>query len=104
MWYVILGRDASGSLAKRKELREQHLKRLQALQAEGRLLLAGPLPAIDSPDPGPAGFQGSLIVAEFDSLAEARAWIEEDPYAKGGVYADVAVYPFLKVFPRSEDE
>ena len=76
-----------------------HLARLQALQSDGRLILAGPCPAIDSPDPGPAGFSGSLIVAEFASLADAEAWAAVDPYVAAGVYAKVTVKPFKKVFP-----
>ncbi len=99
MWYVILGRDAAGSLAARREARPRHLERLQALEAEGRLLLAGPLPAIDAEDPGPAGFTGSLIVARFPSLEEATAWAEADPYRAAGVYAAMEVYPFRKVLP-----
>ena len=80
MLYAILGKDAPGSLAKRLAARPAHLERLKALQEAGRLVLAGPCPAIDSPDPGPAGFSGSLIVAEFDSLVSAEAWLREDPY------------------------
>ncbi|MCB1807897.1 MAG: YciI family protein, partial [Candidatus Competibacteraceae bacterium] len=79
--------------------RPAHLERLQALQTAGRLVLAGPLPAVDSPDPGPAGFTGSLIVAEFDSLADAQAWADADPYRAAGVYASVDVKPFKQVFP-----
>ena len=79
--------------------RPQHLERIKALQEEGRLILAGPYPAIDSPDPGPAGFSGSLIVAEFESLEAARTWAETDPYATSGVYAKVTVKPFKKVLP-----
>lgn len=99
MLYVILGRDAAGRLEQRLATRPAHLERLRALQSEGRLLLAGPMPAIDSPDPGPAGFSGSLIVAEFPSLEEARAWAEADPYRGAGVYAAVEVQPFLKALP-----
>lgn len=99
MLYAILGRDAPESLTRRLAVRPAHLDRLNALLAEGRLILAGPLPAIDSPDPGPAGFQGSLVVAEFTSLEEARAWTEADPYVAAGVYAEVEVYPFRKVLP-----
>lgn len=99
MWYVILGRDAPGRLEQRLVTRPAHLERLRALQSEGRLLLAGPMPAIDSPDPGPAGFSGSLIVAEFTSLAEATAWAEADPYRAAGVYAAVEVQPFIKALP-----
>ncbi len=99
MLYAILGRDAPNSLEQRLAVRPVHLERLNALLDEGRLVLAGPLPALDSPDPGPAGFQGSLIVAEFASLEDARAWAEADPYAAAGVYAAVDVYPFRKVLP-----
>jgi len=97
--YAIIGRDVAASLERRLAARPAHLERLNALQAEGRLLLAGPLPAIDSPDPGPAGFVGSLIVAEFASLTEARAWAEDDPYRAAGVYASFEVIPFKKVLP-----
>jgi uncharacterized protein YciI len=99
LYYAILGEDAPDSLARRQAARPAHLARLQALQAEGRLLLAGPFPAIDSPDPGPAGFSGSLIVAAFDSLESAQAWAEADPYVAAGVYARVSVRPFKKVLP-----
>ncbi|MEO1765740.1 YciI family protein [Thiobacter aerophilum] len=99
MLYVIWGEDVPDSLSRRQAARPAHLARLEALQNEGRLLLAGPCPAIDSPDPGPAGFGGSLIVAEFASLEEARAWAEADPYVGAGVYARVTVKPFRKVFP-----
>lgn len=99
MWYAILGRDVPNSLERRSAVRPAHLERLQALLAQGRLLLAGPLPAIDSPDPGAAGFQGSLIVAEFASLQEAQTWAEADPYAAAGVYATLEVYPFRQVLP-----
>ena len=100
MWYVIIGRDAPDSLARRQAARPAHLARLEALQAEGRLLLAGPFPAVDAEDPGPAGWTGSLIVAEFDSLEEAEAWAAADPYREAGVYAEVEVKPFRKVLPR----
>lgn len=99
MWYTIVGEDNPGSLEQRLAARPAHLERLQALQADGRLLLAGPCPAIDSPDPGPAGFSGSLIVAEFASLSDAQAWADADPYVAAGVYAKVVVKPFKKVFP-----
>lgn len=99
MPYLILGEDVPGSLEARLATRPAHLARLQALQAEGRLLLAGPCPAIDSPDPGPAGFSGSLIVAEFASLVEAQAWADADPYVAAGVYAKVTVKPFKKALP-----
>lgn len=99
MWYAILGRDVPNSLERRLAVRPAHLERLQALLEQGRVLLAGPLPAIDSPDPGAAGFQGSLIVAEFASLQEAQTWAEADPYAAAGVYATLEVYPFRQVLP-----
>ena len=99
MLYAILGDDAPGSLGKRLAARPAHLERLKELQDAGRLLLAGPYPAIDSPDPGPAGFAGSLIVAEFDSLAEAEAWASADPYVTEGVFAGTTVRPFKKVLP-----
>lgn len=99
MFYAIVGEDRPDSLAQRLAVRPEHLARLQALQAEGRLLLAGPFPAVDSPDPGPAGFSGSLIVAEFDSLEAAQAWADADPYRSAGVYRQVTVKPFKKVLP-----
>ncbi len=99
MLYVIMGRDAPDTLAQRRAARPRHLERLQTLLNEGRLLTAGPLPAIDSPDPGPAGFVGSLIVADFASLAAARAWADADPYVLDGVYAAVDIHPFIKVLP-----
>jgi uncharacterized protein len=99
MLYVINGEDQPGSLDQRLAARPAHLERLQALQSEGRLILAGPCPAIDSPDPGPAGFSGSVIVAEFASLEAAQAWADADPYAAAGVYAKTTVKPFKKVLP-----
>ena len=99
MLYVIVGHDGPDSLDKRVSVRPAHLERLQSLQHAGRLLLAGPFPAIDGTDPGPAGFTGSLIVAEFDSLADAQAWADADPYVGAGVYANVDVKPFKKVLP-----
>lgn len=99
MWYAITGTDNPDSLVGRKSARPAHLERLKQLQAEGRLLLAGPFPAIDSPEPGPAGFSGSLIVAEFASLEEAKAWAGADPYIAAGVYRDTVVKPFLKALP-----
>lgn len=99
MLYAIIGEDRAGSLDQRLAARPAHLARLQALQADGRLVLAGPCPAVDSPDPGPAGFTGSLIVAEFASLADARAWADADPYVATGVYEQVSVKPFKKVLP-----
>ncbi|MDP2029686.1 MAG: YciI family protein [Thiobacillus sp.] len=99
MLYAIVGQDVSDSLDKRLSVRPAHLDRLHTLQQAGRLLLAGPFPTIDSNDPGPAGFSGSLIVAEFDSLSAAQAWADTDPYIAAGVYSSVSVKPFKKVFP-----
>ncbi len=99
MWYVITGQDVPDSLTKRLASRPAHVARLQQLQAEGRLLLAGPFPAVDSEDPGAAGFTGSLIVAEFASLTDAQTWAEADPYVAGGVYETVSVKPFRKTLP-----
>jgi uncharacterized protein YciI len=100
MWYAIVGQDVPDSLDKRMSVRPAHLERLQALQNQGRLLLAGPFPAVDALDPGAAGFTGSLIVAEFASLAAAREWANADPYVGAGVYAAVNVQPFKKTFPQ----
>ncbi|HSN19934.1 MAG TPA: YciI family protein [Usitatibacter sp.] len=99
MLYAIISEDAPGSLARRLEARAAHLERLKALQEAGRLVLAGPHPAIDSNDPGPAGFTGSLVVAEFASREAAIAWAAEDPYCAAGVCARVTVKPFRKVLP-----
>ena len=99
MFYAIVGQDVPDSLDQRLSARPAHLDRLHTLQQAGRLLLAGPFPAIDSNDPGPAGFSGSLIVAEFDSLAAAQSWADADPYVAAGVYATISVKPFKKVFP-----
>jgi uncharacterized protein YciI len=99
MWYAITGTDKADSLEARKAARPDHLARLNALRDQGRLLLAGPFPAIDAEDPGPAGFTGSLIVAEFVDLAAAQAWADADPYVAAGVYASVSVKPFRKVLP-----
>lgn len=99
MWYAIIGQDVEDSLAKRLEARPAHLERLKALKDEGRLFAAGPFPAIDSEDPGDAGFTGSLVVAEFDSLEHARSWADADPYVDAGVYGSVDVRPFRKVLP-----
>ncbi|HEY5702023.1 MAG TPA: YciI family protein [Gammaproteobacteria bacterium] len=101
MWYAIIGQDVDDSLEKRMSVRADHIKRLQDLQDEGRMLLAGPNPMIDSEDPGPAGFSGSIIVAEFDSLEAAQAWADADPYLAAGVYEEVTVKPFKKVFPTA---
>ncbi|HJV26842.1 MAG TPA: YciI family protein [Aromatoleum sp.] len=99
MFYAMIGEDSPGSLDKRMAARPAHLARLQALSDEGRLLIAGPMPAIDSPDPGPAGFAGSLVVAEFSSQTEAEAWLAADPYVRDAVFARTSVRPFKKVLP-----
>ena len=99
MWYAVISQDIDDSLERRKGAREAHLARLQALLDDGRLLIAGPHPAVDAEDPGPAGFTGSLVVVDFDSLAEAQAWADADPYVEAGVYASVTVKPFRKVLP-----
>ena len=99
MWYAIEGYDGPDVLARRLAARPEHLARLTALRDEGRLLLAGPCPAIDAEDPGPAGFSGSIVIAEFDSLDSARAWADTDPYCAAGVYARVDVRPFKRVLP-----
>lgn len=99
MWYAIMAEDTPDSLEKRLANRPAHLARLQDLQAQGRLLLAGPFPAIDSVDPGPAGFSGSLIVAEFDHLEAANLWANADPFVNAGVYGSVIVKPFRKTLP-----
>ena len=99
MWYAIISEDVENSLEKRKTTRPAHLERLYELRDQGRLLVAGPNPAIDSEDPGPAGFSGSLVIAEFDSLASAKSWADKDPYVAAGVYANVVVKPFKKVLP-----
>ncbi|EEY98289.1 hypothetical protein VOA_002109 [Vibrio sp. RC586] len=98
MWYIIFSQDVENSLEKRMSVRPKHLERLQSLQDEGRLLTAGPMPAIDSDNPGQAGFTGSVVIADFVSLAEAQAWADADPYVAAGVYANVIVKPFKKVF------
>lgn len=99
MWYAIIAEDVPNSLEKRLNARPSHLARLHALQDAGRLLLAGPFPAIDSTDPGPAGFSGSLIVAEFTNLEEAKTWANDDPFVLEGVYQQVTVKPFRKTLP-----
>ena len=99
MIYVIIGNDVPDSLELRKNARPAHLARLQILQDEGRLLLAGPSPAVDANDPGLAGFTGSIIVAEFSNLNSAQSWANDDPYVKAGVYNQVTVKPFRKTFP-----
>ena len=99
MLYSIVGIDRENSLEARISARPDHVARLEALKQEGRLIIAGPNPAIDSEDPGEAGFSGSIIIAEFESLQAARAWADEDPYIKSGAYASVSVKPFKKVLP-----
>jgi uncharacterized protein YciI len=99
MLYAIISQDAADSLSKRMATRPAHVERLEQLRDEGRLILAGPHPAIDSEDPGPAGFTGSLVVAEFDSLEDARQWADADPYLTAGVYERITVKPFKKVLP-----
>lgn len=99
MWYMIYAVDVENSLEKRLAARPAHLERLTALQAQGRLLVAGPTPAIDSDDPGQAGFTGSLVIAQFDDLAAAKTWAANDPYVSGGVYDKVVVKPYKKVLP-----
>ncbi len=100
MWYAIVAKDVADSLDKRGVARPAHVARLQEMQSQGRLLLAGPFPAVDAQDPGPAGFTGSLIVADFPTLAAAQHWANADPYVAAGVYADVQVKPFKKTFPQ----
>jgi uncharacterized protein YciI len=99
MWYAITGLDHPDSLTRRLAARPQHVARLEQLRDAGRLLLAGPFPAVDAEDPGAAGFSGSLIVAEFGDLASAQAWADADPYLAAGVYREVSVRPFRKVLP-----
>lgn len=100
MLYAIFGEDTPDSSERRAKVRREHLARLEALQNEGRLILAGPHPAIDANDPGEAGFSGSLIIAEFESLEDARAWADADPYVEAGVFERVTVRPFKQVLPR----
>ena len=99
MWYAIEGYDGPDVLAKRLAARAEHLARLTALRDDGRLLLAGPCPAIDAEDPGPAGFSGSIVIAEFASLEDARSWADSDPYVAAGVYSRIEVRPFRRVLP-----
>ena len=99
MWYAIMSEDVENSLEKRAKVRDAHLARLKGLVDEGRVLIAGPHPAVDAEDAGSAGFTGSLVVADFPSLEEARAWADADPYVAGGVYQSVVVKPFKKVLP-----
>ncbi|MEX2490071.1 MAG: YciI family protein [Pseudomonadales bacterium] len=99
MLYAIISQDVEDSLERRKKARPAHVERIEDLANAGRLILAGPHPAVDNDDPGDAGFTGSLVVAEFNSLADAQAWADEDPYVQAGVYGDVVVKPFKKAFP-----
>ncbi|WP_303289715.1 YciI family protein [Marinobacter sp. SS5-14b] len=99
MYYAIMSEDITDSLPLRKQARPAHIARLEALKAEGRLLVAGPHPAIDSEDPGESGFTGSLVIAEFDSLEHAQAWADEDPYIEAGVYKAVVVKPYKVALP-----
>ena len=99
MLYAIISQDVENSLEKRLSVREQHIARLNELKDQGRLTIAGPHPAVDSPDPGNAGYTGSLIIAEFESLSAAQAWADADPYISAGVYANVLVKPFKHVLP-----
>lgn len=99
MYYAIISEDVPNSLEKRLSVRPAHVDRLKQLTEQGRLLIAGPHPAIDTEEPGEAGFSGSLIVAEFDSLEDAQAWADDDPYIAAGVYQQVTVKPFKKVLP-----
>ena len=99
MLYAIIAQDNENTLDKRLATRPAHVERLQVLQTEGRLVLAGPHPAIDSEDPGPAGFSGSLIVAEFTSLQDAQDWANADPYVEAGIYSQITIKPFKKVLP-----
>ena len=99
MWYVIIGEDAPDSLELRKQTREAHLARMSELVDAGRVLVAGPCPAIDAEDPGAAGFSGSVLIIEFPSLEDAESWAQEDPYVEAGVYRSVTVRPFRKVLP-----
>jgi uncharacterized protein YciI len=99
MWYAIVSEDHHDSLGQRKIARPAHLARLESLRDEGRLLVAGPHPAVDAPDPGSAGYTGSLVIVDFPTLEEARAWADADPYVAGGVYANVTVKPFIPVLP-----
>lgn len=99
MLYAIISQDVENSLDKRLSVRPEHIERLHSLKEQGRLILAGPHPAIDNNEPGPAGFTGSLVVAEFDSLEAAQSWADNDPYLKAGAYDSVVVKPFKKVLP-----
>ena len=99
MWYVVHSQDNPNSLEKRLKARPDHIERLTTLLNQGRLMVAGPLPAIDNEEPGPNGYEGSLVIAEFDSLEDAKEWAQNDPYVIHGVYCSFSVQPFKKVFP-----
>jgi len=99
MWYVIHSQDNPNSLEKRLNARTDHIERLKSLLNQGRLMVAGPLPAIDNEDPGPNGYEGSLVIAEFDSLEDAKEWAQNDPYVTNGIYHSFTIQPFKKVFP-----
>jgi len=99
MWYVIIGKDIENSLQLRMKTRESHLARLNELSNQGRILIAGPMPAIDNENPGEAGFSGSVIIAEFESIEEAKDWASQDPYNKAGIFEELTVKPFKKVLP-----
>lgn len=99
MWYVIIGYDAPESADARSQARPEHLERLRELQRQGRLMVAGPCPHDDAPEPGPAGMSGSVVIAEFDDLADARAWADEDPYVREGVFESVDIKPFIQALP-----
>ncbi|MBV1885122.1 MAG: YciI family protein [Gammaproteobacteria bacterium] len=99
MWYAIISEDVPNSLSLRKTTREKHLARLETLKQEGRLFVAGPHPSVDSEQPGEAGFSGSLVIAEFNNLEQAKSWADDDPYMHAGVYEKVTVKPFKKVLP-----
>lgn len=99
MFYVLIGEDAPGTLDARMAARPAHLARLEALRDQGKLFAAGPMPAIDAADPGPAGFFGSLVIADFDNQAQAEQWLSEDPYVRQGVFAQTRVHPYKKVLP-----
>ena len=99
MWYLILGHDTPDALPKRRANRPAHLARLEALRDQGRILVAGPCPAIDAADPGPAGYTGSVLIAEFASLEDARTWADADPYIAGGAWSHADVRPFVRVLP-----
>ncbi len=99
MWYIVLAKDKPGTLSRRLEARSAHLARLHELNGQGRLKIAGPMPAIDDENPGDAGFTGSMLVVSFESIEEARKWVDADPYFLAGVYQDAEIYPYKPVLP-----